>query len=102
MAIEGMRLQTGEEVLGTFTKQDDEYITVRKPAVVQVVPDGQGSARMGLAPYAPFAQGETISIPKRYVMFTYDPIKTLQDSYMQAFSGIVPASAVPPVDFLKK
>lgn len=102
MAIKGMRLQTGEEVIGTFTSEDNDFITIRKPAVVQVVPDGRGGAQMGLAPYAPFAQGETIQIPRRYVVFTYDPIKQLQDSYTQAFSGIIPASSVPPVDFLKK
>ena len=98
--IQVISLTTGEQLLTEVSDRKDEQTTVRKPAIL--VPAGEG--KIGLAPYAPYTDVESIVINNTNIVWFSDAVEDLANEYRSAFgSGIVsvPAGAVGGIPDLK-
>ena len=85
--IKVIRLQTGEELIGSI-KEDGDTITVDKAAII--LPAGQG--KIGLAPYMPYCDFDTttLELQKHHVVFIVSPVEEFTNQYICSFgNGLV-------------
>ena len=85
--IKVVRLQTGEELIGSV-KEDGDMIFVDKAAII--LPAGQG--KIGLAPYMPYCDFDstTLELQKRHVVFIVSPVEEFANQYNTSFgNGLV-------------
>jgi|TARA_Y100000310_G_C20440880_1_gene696057 hypothetical protein len=85
-----VRLQTGEEIIGKVTENNDDTITLSNPAII--IPAGEG--RIGIAPYLPYCDDEELKkgleLSKHHVIFIVAPIDEFLNQYNNAFgSGLI-------------
>ena len=85
--IQILKLSSGEEVIGQVTDmvvQERQIIVLQKPAVIILQPaddkDG-GKFSIGLAPYAPYANENTIHIMPQHVIGVMQPTAQMKDEY---------------------
>jgi hypothetical protein len=84
--VVALKLTSGEEIIGSFQKDQDGYIELRKPLAMAVTPQGPG-----LAPWIASADvmSETnIKFNKTHVVAMVSAHKPIADVYTQATTGI--------------
>ena len=98
-----IHLSTGEQLLAEVTDYPSEgnnTLVIRNPSIL--VPAGQG--KIGLAPYAPYIESESIAINYSNVTWYSEAAEDLANEYSKAFgSGLisVPAGAAAAIPDLK-
>jgi hypothetical protein len=98
VAINVLKLISGEEVLGEFELNGDVY-TVTDPVGISIVRQASGQPGVGFTPFPlhrsgdpaqPPKKGYTIDIPKQSVVYSYEPAQDFIDNYNAIFgAGIV-------------
>lgn len=82
-----VRLTTGEEIVCKLeqesTDKGDFYILSEG---VIIVPTGEG--KIGIVPFVPYGKGESIKIPKQFVMFITEPHDDIQNYVRRMLTGI--------------
>ncbi len=100
MAVQVLRLLSGEELIGELKFSPDEGVyQIKSPAVIRITADERGQPAMSLAEIAPLAdrgldqKPATLEINGDHVTFKYSPVTQLLDAYNQSFgSGLMSAS----------
>ncbi len=98
MNIQLIKLKSGEEIIGdvvaTGFSEGEEFITVKKPAVVQIVPQQQtGKLGIAIVEWIPWLENQEVSIEESDIMFSGKPIDNISNAYSERFgSGIVTSS----------
>lgn len=93
--IKILQLVTAQEIIGEVTEQDNSY-TVKDPATIHLVPQGQGSSfGVGLIPFMPYVDGK-ITVNKDKVVVEAEPTVEMRNNYNKMFgSGIQIANVMP-------
>lgn len=86
-SIKLIRLTSGEEILCTSNDTGHE-VEMINPTII--IPQGNGS--IGLAPWLPYAKGDTITIKASSIMFMVEPAEQLADEYKSIHQTIVTPS----------
>jgi len=77
-------MNTGEEVIFTCIEETEEYIEVEN--ALAAIPNGQS---IGFAPWSTIVKnGETIKVPKSYVVYVAEPQPEVAENYQKLFSKI--------------
>lgn len=96
MAIKGVKLVTGEEVIADVENSGDDRYKLTNPVQIRVVPAqvAGGSPSMGFMPFPSFGrEGGAVVIEPLHVVYLYDPVEDIVSNYKSFFSGIItPAS----------
>lgn len=93
--IQILKLSSGEELIGTvsdFEVEGRQVIKMEKPAAIIMQPvDGQPEKfGIGLAPYAPYAEQNSIHIMPTHVIAIMQPTDQLKNEYNTHYgSGII-------------
>lgn len=86
--VMGMRLLSGEEIIGNVVEDGDNYI-VSKPRAVVLVPINQSELAPRIMPWFISNQDGDIPIPKSIIVAgPVTPIKELADAYLQETTSI--------------
>lgn len=93
MAIQIIRLSTGEELIGEVTVDESGGYVISKPALLGMIEGEEGVPNMVLQKYLPHSEeGEsvTIRIDSRHVMFSFSPLSEILNHYNSILgSGII-------------
>lgn len=92
MAIKGIKLVTGEEVVAEVENSGDNRLKLTNAVQLRMVPPqvAGGSPSMGFVPFPPFAeQKESILIEPLHVAYIYTPVEDIISNYKQTFGGII-------------
>lgn len=86
MTVQIIKLSTGEELIGKVSDcvvEGQQFIQIEKPAVVILVPDEQtqGKFGIGLAPYAPYAEKNTVNVMPNHIVAIFNPATSLVNEY---------------------
>lgn len=96
MAIKGMKLVTGEDVIADIENSGDNLYKLKNSVQLRMVPPQIAGSQpsMGFIPFPPFGdtRNNTILIEPLHVAYVYDPIEGIVSNYKQTFSGIVTPS----------
>lgn len=93
--IQILKLSSGEELIGTvsdFEVEGRQVIKMDKPAVIIMQPiEGQPEKfGIGLAPYAPYAQENSLNIMPTHVIAVMQPTDSLKNEYNTHYgSGVI-------------
>ena len=93
MDVIGLKLITGEDLLGEVESQSETEFVFVNPVGISIVrgPDGQPS--VGFTPFPLHAEqksGTTVSIKKKHVVYDYVPAEDFITNYNQIFgTGII-------------
>ena len=78
-------MNTGEEVIFTLIKENDDCVVVQNALVA--VPSAQG--QIGFAPWSVLSKEEDhIKIEKKYIVYMIDTRDEIVDNYKKIFSPI--------------
>lgn len=98
--IQILKLSSGEELIGTvgdFEVEGRQVIKMDKPAVIIMQPvEGQPEKfGIGLAPYAPYAENNSLNIMPNHIIAIMQPTDNLKNEYNTHYGGgvIVPEKA---------
>jgi hypothetical protein len=93
-----LRLQSGEEIICKVIDTQNGY-TIKQPALL--VPLGSG--KLGLAPWLPYCETDTMILPQNIVFFAIDTKPELKNEYNNAFGSglVVPDKSVKSTSSLK-
>lgn len=84
-----IKMVSGEELIAKVKTEDDDTVTVEKPAIVIMAPNGTGGVQVQMGPYSMFTE-KPISLNKKAIMYIAEPNTELLNSYNQNFgSGLV-------------
>ena len=84
--IKIVRISTGEELLCTVDSSNKDHLTLSDVAIL--IPTEANS--LGLAPFMAYSDAKDgMEIPRSYIMFIVDPVKTLKKQYQTMFSKII-------------
>jgi hypothetical protein len=87
-----IKMMNGEEVIGKVKTEDEDTVTLEKPAIVMLVPNETGGVGVQMGPYSMLTD-KPIAISKQALLFIAEPTSDLLNSYNANFgSGII----VPP------
>lgn len=92
MAIKGMKLVTGEEVIAEVENSGDNRYKLTNPVQIRIVPPQMSGAQpsMGFVPFPTFGgEKQSLVIEPLHVVYTYDPVDDIIDNYKQTFGGII-------------
>ena len=85
MDIKVLRMNTGEEVIFTLIKENDDCVVVQNALVA--VPSAQG--QIGFAPWSVLSKEEDhIKIEKKYIVYLIDTRDEIVENYKKIFSPI--------------
>ena len=93
--IQILKLSSGEELIGTvsdFEVEGRQVIKMDKPAVIIMQPvEGQKDKfGIGLAPYAPYAEQNSLNIMPTHVIAVMQPTDNLKNEYNTYYgSGVI-------------
>lgn len=82
-----MKLISGEEVLAKLVNEEENFVVVESPLVVQIMPAKEGYG-VGLVPYLHSKSMGEILINKDMVVCTTEPDNAVEKGYLQQVSGI--------------
>lgn len=87
MNVKLIRMSSGEDVVATIVKDEEEILTIQDAIVA--IPTGQGN--LGFAPWSPILSKEEKEIPvnKRFIVYIAEVNSDIIDQYKQMFSTIV-------------
>lgn len=79
-----IKLNSGEELLGSFREESDTHFTVSNPSVIGA--DAKGG--MGLFPWIVSSKSDVIPIKKVSIATVVETSKDIADNFTRATSGI--------------
>ena len=82
-----LKLVSGEEVLAKLEREDDTFLVVSKPMVVQIMPSKDGYG-VGLVPYIHSKTLGDYNIAKELVICMAEPDVDVEKGYLGQVSGI--------------
>ena len=92
MSVQILKMINGEEIVGSVTKETDGAITVSKPAIVMLAPNGSGGVQVQMGPWCPHSDSD-VELQKSHILYRLEPNTELLNGYNANFgSGLV----VPP------
>lgn len=82
MAIQVIKLVTGEDIVGDVTDKED-VLEVTSPIAVFIRADKDkpSSFKLGIVPWAPYAEGDMVPIYKNQVLSVFEPDEVLKAQY---------------------
>lgn len=92
MAIKGLKLVTGEEVIADVENSGDNRFKLTNSVRLQVIPPQVSGAQpsMGFVPFPTFGeQRQSILLEPLHVAYMYDPVEDIVTNYKQTFGGII-------------
>lgn len=92
MAIKGVKLVTGEEIVADVENSGDNRFKLTNAVQLRMVPPqvAGGQPSMGFMPFPAFGeQKSTLLIEPLHVVYIYDPVEDIVTNYKQAFGGII-------------
>lgn len=92
MAIKGIKLVTGEEIIADVENSGDNRFKLTNSVQLRMVPPQVqgGQPSMGFVPFPPFGeQKQSILIEPLHVAYMYDPVEDIVSNYKQTFGGII-------------
>lgn len=93
MSVKVHRLNTGEEIIGEVTSENDCHIELKNPANIVMQKTEQGVG-VGLVPWMAYAQSNKVTIFQSHVQATCEIDDQLRNEYSRIFgTGIQIASA---------
>lgn len=95
MAIQGIKLVTGEEIIADIENSGDNRFKLTNPVQLRMVPPqiAGGAPSMGFVPFPAFGENDKpILIEPLHAVYTYTPVSDIIDNYKQLNSGIVTPS----------
>lgn len=94
MAIKGMKLVTGEDVIADIENSGDNRYKLTNAVQLRMVPPQIAGSQpsMGFVPFPPFGNNKQVVIEPLHVAYMYDPIEDIVENYKQAFGGILTPS----------
>ena len=93
-----LKISTGEWLIGEGqqTLQEDPFITLKKPLVIHIVPQGDTSYGIALIPFDPANPEGTVEIFRSAIVARPLSIaKGLHDAYIQRTTGLEIVSNIP-------
>ena len=96
MAIKGMKLVTGEEIIADIENSGDNRYKLKNPVQLRVVPAqiAGGAPQMGFMPFPSFGkESEAVVIEPLHVVYLYEPVEDIVSNYKSFFSGILTPSS---------
>ena len=63
-----IKMINGEEIVGKIKNEDEETVTVEKPAIVMLTPNQTGGVQVQMGPYSMFTE-KPISLNKQAIMY---------------------------------
>jgi len=85
MDVKIIRFLNGEEVIGKISEKKGKY-TIEKGAVIVPV----GEQQLGMVPWLPHAEDNTVTVDESKVAFVFTPLTDLANQYSTNFgSGLV-------------
>lgn len=96
MAIRGIKLVTGEEIIADIENSGDNRYKLTNPVQLRMVPPqvAGGSPSMGFMPFPPFGkENESVVIEPLHVVYLYEPVEDIVSNYKSFFSGIITPSS---------
>lgn len=98
MNIKCLKTRIGEDLIGDITENLDGSITIKKPMLVMINPNGQGGFGIGLFPYVPYADSREFTYAKDQYFFAFSAVQDLVNEYIRATSNLVIPSTPAPTD----
>lgn len=96
MDIKGLRLISGEEIVGNVKIQDRSY-TIEEPCALQYgATQDSARAQMSFRPLLPHSKSSSVTIDKTHVLFDYEPVEEIRNKWNELFGNglVVPDSGV--------
>ena len=91
------RLISGDQIIGEVKVEDPEYVYLEKALLVGMVDRVNGQVGIGFGPVSPLAprgdKGHSVKLNKSSILLQVDFESEIIDSYKEAVSSIVIASA---------
>lgn len=85
-----LRLTTGEDILASVTRDPDgDTLTVKDPFVIMSQWANDGTLKMGLMPFMPYAKDNVITVKRDNVIATATPVDEILKQYTKQTSGIL-------------
>lgn len=79
-----LKLTSGEEIVGTITKQDMSYITVNEPLMITYIQRSLGAPSVTLQRYIPFTTQPELTFMQSHVQVICKPIEGMEEYYTNA------------------
>lgn len=92
MAIIGMKLVTGEEIIADVENSGDNRYKLTNAVQLRMVPPqvAGGSPSMGFVPFPAFGeQKQDVLVEPLHVVYKYVPVEDIVTNYKQTFGGII-------------
>jgi hypothetical protein len=96
MAIKGIKLVTGEEVIADVENSGDNRYKLTNSVQIRLVPPqiAGSSPSMGFVPFPSFGkENQSILVEPLHVVYLYDPVEDIVSNYKSMFSGIITPSS---------
>lgn len=93
MEVIGLKLITGEDLLGEVESQSETEYVFLNPVGISIVRGPDGQPNVGFTPFPMHAEqkkGATVTIGKKHVVYDYVPAEDFISNYNQIFgTGII-------------
>jgi hypothetical protein len=93
MEVIGLKLITGEDLLGEVESQSETDFVLLNPVGISIVRGKDGQPNVGFTPFPMHAEqksGATVVIKKKHVIYDYVPAEDFISNYNQIFgTGII-------------
>jgi hypothetical protein len=93
--IKLIKILNGEEIIADVTSETSDTIIIKNPVRIVVMPQPPQmqatQPKIGLAPWAEFADDKAIILNKTHILAMMNPIKEFINQYNTIFGGIVTA-----------
>ena len=95
--VVAVKLITGEEIIATLKETlDPANYTFERARILNLGRDANGNMGYGLMPWIHSNMDGSITVSREHVIAMIQPVKQIEDGYMQETSGIQLASSLPP------
>ena len=88
MDIMVLKMNSGEELISEVTSEDADFITMKRPRVLQLMQTQQGGMQMGLVPWLISAPESECLVPKDSFATWLNAPEDIAKAYMQQVSQI--------------
>lgn len=86
-----LKLVSGEEIIGNVTDNGLLTYSIKNGVIVALVPSRANPQQpsIGLAPWLPYAENDTVLIHKQHVVYEAEPIQEMVNNYNSIFGKII-------------
>ncbi len=89
MAIEILRLRSGEDIMCDISEETAAEYSVENPAVIMPMGRTEGGAvQIALSPWMPYSTSTTFTIPKDFVVTSAFPSEEIAGTYAEMYSTV--------------